>query len=215
MRFFSHFISQIFPFSLKQQLEAIQSQNYLASFQKKNKIVVFSYVMRICNNNNCAVKCRVSKVRSLKSSGQGFVGKCVCTHSNAYGTHLNEQVTKGRVPTTGTFVELWSLWLLSTLSEWCTFFTNNCHSSFPQRLCVNVVQIKGIASDYLLTLSRFVSSPRLGHTSQAERSRVWTNSIVRQVQWPKTRICQVYRNANIRQTNQPQKNRKNDLFVCL
>jgi hypothetical protein len=77
--------------------------------------------MRICTNNNCAVKCKVSKVRSLKSSEEGFVGKCAYTNSNAYDAHLNEQVTKGRVPTTGTFVKLWSLWLLATFSEWCTF----------------------------------------------------------------------------------------------
>lgn len=65
--------------------------------------------MRICTNNNCAVKCKLSKVRSLKSSGAGFVGKCAYTHCNASDAHLNEQVIKGRVPTTGTFVKLWSL----------------------------------------------------------------------------------------------------------
>ena len=72
---------------------------------------MFVYVLGICtnNNNNCAVKCEVSKVRSLKCSGEGFVGKCAYTHCNAFDAHLNEQVTKGRVPTTGTFVKLWSL----------------------------------------------------------------------------------------------------------
>lgn len=82
---------------------------------------MFSYVTRICTSNNCAVKCKVSTVRSLKSSGKGFVGKCAYTHDNEYDAHLNEQVVKGRVPTTGTFVKLWSLWLLATVSEWCTF----------------------------------------------------------------------------------------------
>jgi len=66
--------------------------------------------MIICTNNNCAVKC---KVRSFKSSGEGFVGICAYTHRNAYDSHLNEQVKKKeRVPTTGTFVRVWSLWLL-------------------------------------------------------------------------------------------------------
>jgi hypothetical protein len=65
--------------------------------------------MRICTNTNCAVKCELSKVRSLKSCGEGFVGKCAYTHCNACDAHRNEQVTKGHVPTTGTFVKFWSL----------------------------------------------------------------------------------------------------------
>jgi len=66
-------------------------------------------VMGIYTNSNCAVKCKVSKVRSMKSGGEGFVGKCAYTHCNAFDAHLNEQVIKGRLPTTGTFVKLCSL----------------------------------------------------------------------------------------------------------
>jgi len=81
--------------------------------------------MRICtnNNNNCAVKCKLSKVRGLKSSGEVFVGKCAYRHCNAFDAHFNEQVTKGRVPTTGTFVKFFGhLWMLATSLEWCTFY---------------------------------------------------------------------------------------------
>lgn len=65
--------------------------------------------MRICTNNNCAVKCKLCKVLNVKSSREGSVGKCAYTNCNAFDAHLNEQVTKEYVPTTGTFVKLWSL----------------------------------------------------------------------------------------------------------
>lgn len=90
--------------------------------------------MKICTNKNCALNFQLGKVHSLKSSGEGCVGKCAYRYCNAFDAYLNEQVKRACSHAWHIFKTLVTCGCLPHRRNGAHFTNNKCHLSASHRL---------------------------------------------------------------------------------